>query len=33
MSINGGIDKEVVHVYNGTLLSHEKHEIMPSAAT
>ena len=28
------MDKEVVvHVYNGILLSHEKNEIMPSAAT
>ena len=35
MSIDRGIDKEdVVHTYNGILLSHlEKNEIMPFAAT
>ena len=34
MSINEGVDKEdVVHVYNGMLLSHKKSEIMPFAAT
>ena len=34
MSINRGMDKEdVVHIYNGILLSHEKDEIMPFAAT
>ena len=34
MSINRGMDKEdVVHVYDGILLSHEKNEIMPFAAT
>ena len=34
MSINRGIGKEdVVHVYNGILLSHEKNKIMPFAAT
>ena len=28
------MDKEdVVHIYNGILLSHKKNEIMPSAAT
>ena len=28
------MDKEdVVHIYNGILLSHEKNEIMPSVAT
>ena len=28
------MDKEdVVHLYNGTLLSHKENEIMPSAAT
>ena len=33
MSIDGGTDKEeVVHVYNGILLSHKKNEIMPFAA-
>ena len=34
MSTNRGLDKEdVVHIYNGILLSHKKNEIMPSAAT
>ena len=34
MSINRGIDKEdVVHIYNGILLSHKKNKIMPFAAT
>ena len=34
MSINKGMDKEdVVHIYNGILLSHKKNEIMPFAAT
>ena len=34
MSINRGLDKEeVVHTFNGTLLSYKKHEIMPFAAT
>ena len=34
MSIDGGVDKEdVVHLYNGILLSHKKNEIMPFAAT
>ena len=33
MSINGGVDKTVVHIYNGILLSHNKNEIMPFAAT
>ena len=34
MSIDRGMDKEnVVPLYNGVLLSHEKHEIMPFAAT
>ena len=34
MSINKGMDKEdVVHIYNGVLLSHKKNEIMPLAAT
>ena len=33
MSINRGMDKEdVVHIYNGILLSH-KNEIMPFVAT
>ena len=26
-------DKDVVHIYNGILLSHKKSEIMPFAAT
>ena len=34
MSINRGTDKEdVVHIYNGILLSHKKNEIMPFVAT
>ena len=34
MSIDRGLDKEdVVHIYNGILLSHKKKEIMPLAAT
>ena len=34
MSIDRGVDKEdVVHRYNGILLSHKKNEIMPFAAT
>ena len=34
MSIDRGMAKEdVVHVYNGMLLSHKKSEIMPFAAT
>ena len=34
MSIDKGMDKDVVHIYNGILLSHKKrHEIMPFAAT
>ena len=34
MSINRRMDKEdVVCIYNGILLSHEKNEIMPFAAT
>ena len=32
MSINRGMDKEdVVHIYNGILLSHKKNKIMPFA--
>ena len=27
------MDEDVVHIYNGILLSHEKNEIMPFAAT
>ena len=34
MPINRGMDKEdVVHIYNGVLLSHRTDEIMPYAAT
>ena len=34
MSINRGIDKEdVVHIYNGILLSNKKHEIMSFVET
>ena len=32
MSISRGMDKEnVIHIYNGILLSHKKNEIMPFA--
>ena len=34
MSINTGMDEEdVIHIYDGILLSHEEDEIMPFAAT
>ena len=34
MRIDRRLDKEdVVHIYNGILLSHRKNEIMPSTAT
>ena len=34
MSTDRGMDKEdVVHTYNGILLSHKENEIMPLAAT
>ena len=34
MSTDGGMDKEdVVHIYNGILLSHKKNEIIPLVAT
>ena len=33
MSIYRWKDKDVVHIYNGILLSHKKSEIMPFAAT
>ena len=34
MSNNRGMDKEdVVHIYNGILLSHKKNKIVPFAAT
>ena len=33
MSIHRGMDKDVVHIYNGILFSHKKNEIVPFAAT
>ena len=34
MSINRGMDiEDVVHIYNGIILSHKKKEIMPFVAT
>ena len=33
MPINRGMDKDVVHIYDGILLSHKKNEIMSIAAT
>ena len=34
MSINRGMDEEdVVHIYNGILLSYKKNEIMPFSET
>ena len=33
MSIDRGMDKDVVYVHNGILLSHKKNEIMLSVAT
>ena len=34
MSINRAMDKDVVHIYNGILLSHKKKsKVMPFAAT
>ena len=34
MSISRGMDKEdVVHIYNGILLSHKKNDIMPFVVT
>ena len=32
MAIHRGMDKDVVHIYNG-IFSHKKNEIMPFAAT
>ena len=32
MSIRGMNKEDVVHIYNGILLSHKKNEIMPCAA-
>jgi len=33
MSINRGMDKDIVHICNGILLSHKKDVLMPFAAT
>ena len=33
MSIDRGLDKDVVHIYTGVLFSHKKKEVMPFAAT
>jgi len=33
MSIHTGMDKDVVHIYKGLLLSHKKNEMMPFATT
>ena len=33
MSINRGMDKDVVHTYNGILFNRQKNEIMPFVAT
>ena len=33
MPINGGMNKDVVHVYHGPLLSRKKNQIMPFAPT
>ena len=33
MFIDRGMDKDVVHIYNGILLSHKKNKIMPFSAT
>ena len=33
MSIDRGMDKDVVHIYNGILFSYKMNEIMPFAAT
>ena len=33
ISTNRGMDKDVVHICNGILLSHKKNEIMTFAAT
>ena len=32
MSISRGLDKDVVYIYNGILLSHKKNKIMSFAA-
>ena len=33
MPINRGMDKDVIHIYYGILLSHKNNEIMSIAAT
>ena len=33
MFIDRGVDKDVVHIYKGILLSHKKNELLPFAAT
>ena len=33
MSTDKGMDKDEAHICNGTLLSHNKNEIIPTAAT
>ena len=33
MPINGGMNKEVVHIHHGILFSHKKNKIMPFATT
>ena len=33
VSINRKMDKDVVYIYNGILLSHKKNEILPFVAT
>ena len=33
MSIDGGVDKDVVHIYNEMLLSHQRNEVVPFAGT
>ena len=33
MPINGGMNKEVVHICHGILFSHKKNKIMPFATT
>ena len=33
MSIDRGVDKDVVHINSGILFNHKKHDIIPFAAT
>ena len=33
MSTDRAVGKDVVHIYNGILLSHKKNEVMPFVAT